>query len=313
MSATVDGGVDPDRVSRLDAGDDVTQAELVGASETDVLPAALFLQLRLVGVGVGLDHLGLRDREHSRRRLAADGGGDRPVDDADVGQRQRATHRGDSARDPDVGLQRLHDPPGQGEPVLQVEHVGDGAVAGGRVNLTLDGDLGRRELPQLRRALTAEPAEPIAPVVGRVRVAVQDRPVGEDLEVLHLDGPTPTGRRCGPGQSGRGVQISEWERHALSLIEHTFDRQADSHRGEMSCRRTSVTVLYQTSVTLLVLLVVTPRPRGSSGGYPSQSCQGRPPRRDPRRTLQTAPGISYVGNGRRPGPPPRKPGPSPKS
>ena len=66
-------GVDPGRVAGGDAGDEVLQPVLVGASEADVPLRRLLLgPLLLVGRQVGLDDLGLRDGEHSPGRLTHD-------------------------------------------------------------------------------------------------------------------------------------------------------------------------------------------------------------------------------------------------
>ncbi len=60
-------GVDPHRVARRDAGDDVAQTLLVGLREGDVATAALGLGLGGMGGRVGLDDLGLGDGQHPAR------------------------------------------------------------------------------------------------------------------------------------------------------------------------------------------------------------------------------------------------------
>jgi hypothetical protein len=119
----VDHGVDPDRVTGLDPGDQVAQPELVGAREGDEPAAALRLDPGGVRGRVGLDHFGLTDLPHPSRRLSGYRLGHRGVDHPHPVQRQPSRQPGDLARQPHRAGQVQDPRPYARQPVDQVQHV----------------------------------------------------------------------------------------------------------------------------------------------------------------------------------------------
>ena len=77
-----DGGIDPHCVTRFDSGDQSAQAVLVGAGEPDIAAESLGFGKLFVQVRIGLDDLGLGDREHPAAGLASDDTRDRGIHDA---------------------------------------------------------------------------------------------------------------------------------------------------------------------------------------------------------------------------------------
>ena len=234
-----DHGVDPGGVAGADAGDDVAQPGLVGAGQRDVAAALLGAASGVVGGLVGLDDLGLGDRDDAPGCLAGDRGGDGVVDQVDHLGGEPAGQGGDLARHPRLGLQGQHQGPGAGQAVAQVEDVGhDGARREG-VHAAGDAELAQGQLADLRRALAADPVEPVTAGGSREtgrRARVQPRvagvqvgPVRHQQQVLDLGGPAvpyarprapPAWRRRRARRSGGGP--------CSMIFDHTFEHKGSA-------------------------------------------------------------------------------------
>ena len=125
LADAVHDGVHGGRVAGFESGDEGAQAVLIGAAEADVAAPAFGFAPLVVQLGVGLDDLGLGDREDPAGGLGGDHPGDRGVDDVDLVERQVAGELGDAAGEPHLALAAPGHCPGQGEPVFEVEDVGE--------------------------------------------------------------------------------------------------------------------------------------------------------------------------------------------
>ena len=202
-----DRGVDPDRVAGADPGDHGAQPGLVGAGQGDVA-ARSFVGARCgVEVGVGLDDLASAT---SMIRPAASV----PIIGAIAASttptrsgRQVARQLGDLAGHPHLGLPALAGRARPGEPVDQVEHVGDRIAGGHHPGAAGHRDLAEAEVLHLRGALTADVDQHVAhpPRVLPVRAlrgvgAVQVGPLQQHLQVGDLGQPPRPHRRGRRGQ-----------------------------------------------------------------------------------------------------------------
>ena len=207
----VDGGVEPDRVGRHDGGDHGAQPVLVGRGDRDVAAAPSGLPLGSSLLGVGLDHLGLGDPQQppvaflDRRR-------DGPVDQRHGRGVELAGHRGHLAGGPQITAALPQGGVEPGQPVSQVQPVGDQRPGRQRVLAPGDGQLTQREVLHHRGAGPTEPHQPRptrcpgAPLLAGV-IGVQVGPVQPQLQLTHL-GRTPIAHRgLGRRQRPRSVEI----------------------------------------------------------------------------------------------------------
>ena len=207
LADPVHDGVHGDRVAGFEAGDEGAQSVLVRAAEADVAAPALRFAPFVVQLGVGLDDLGLGDCEDAPGRLGGDHPGHRGVDDADLVDWQVAGKLRDAASDPDLALAASGHGPGQRQPVLQVEDVGERVAGGHHSGAAGQRDLAQAEVLHARRAVAADLDQHVADAAGDVAVGALGRvarvdapPTGQHLEVVDLGvpaGPHGLGR---PGQ-----------------------------------------------------------------------------------------------------------------
>lgn len=212
-----DRRVDPGGVTAGDPGDHGAQPDRVGPGQGDMAPVLLGAAALLMGGPVGLDDLGLGDRDHPRRRLPGDRPGHGVVDQADHVDRQVPGHRRDLARQPRIGLQRQDHRPRARQPVLQVEDVSGHRPGGEGVDAAGDAELAQRQLPDPGRPLAADLIQAIAPRGSRQpgqgsRVepgigAVETGPVRHQQQVLDLGCPTPKDAVLDRGERRRGVEV----------------------------------------------------------------------------------------------------------
>jgi hypothetical protein len=226
-----EGGVHPGRVAGGHPGDDVAQPGRVGARQRDVAAPLLLPAALVVRRPVGLDDLGLGDRDHAAGRLPGDRGRHRLVDQVDHVGGQPPGQRGHLARDPRLGLQVAHQRPDVGQAVPQVEHVGDRGPGRERVHAASDPELAQRQLPDPGRALATDPLEPITARRSRQaggrsgiqpRIAcVQVRPVRHQQQVLDLDGAAVPHTLLERRQRGAGVELVDRVEVHASFYSHT--------------------------------------------------------------------------------------------
>ena len=216
----VDDGVDGDRVAGLEARDEDAQAVLVGAAETDVAPAPLGLAPLLVQFGVGLDDLRLGDLEDPTDGFGGDESGDCAVDDVDPVGGQVARELRHPTRDPDLAFATTADRPGEREPVLEVEDVGEHVAGRGHTGTAGERDLAEAEVLDAGRALAAHLPQHVADAASDVAVGsisgvgrMHRGPGGEQLELGHLREPrSPLGLGRGGQQAGR-VEVEKGAGH----------------------------------------------------------------------------------------------------
>ena len=103
---------------------------------------------------VGLDDLGLRDREDPATGLAPDDPGDGFVDEADPVGGQVAGELGDPPGDLELGLAGAAQVPHLRQPVDQVQHIGERVAGRGDPGASGQRDLTEAELLHPRCALT---------------------------------------------------------------------------------------------------------------------------------------------------------------
>ncbi|EON23812.1 dihydrolipoamide dehydrogenase [Nocardioides sp. CF8] len=172
--------------------------------------AGFELEAVLLVLRVCLDGLGTSEVEHDRWCVACDGHCHGPVDGPDHSRGEVARDDGDLAGDPWLALERHHDGEGEGEPVAQVEDVGDRGPGRGVVGLAGEGELGDGVFAQRRRPVAAGLDHLLPRVRGEVgvvhrRVGVQVGPVCDHQEVLDLREPPSARRRLRQGQGDIGV------------------------------------------------------------------------------------------------------------
>ena len=151
----VEQRVEPGGVAGGDAGDDPAVAVLVAAGQGGVAAVPLDLAAHRVGLGVGLDDLGLGDLQ--------DRGGGVAGDARATARSTSPTRSAGRARDSEATLRATQGSHARsatraqvrGQAVLQVEGVGDQGAGGGRVGLAGHGQLGHGVLPDRRGALAA--------------------------------------------------------------------------------------------------------------------------------------------------------------
>ena len=162
VGCTVDGGLDPGAVAGGDPRHHGAEPDLVDPGQRDVAAAGRVGDLRGVCCGVGLDHLGLGQRDHPAWGLGADRVGDGSVHQSDPIRGQLPGQGGDLAGHPHVAPQVHDPPPHQGQPVLQIQHVGHRMLGRDPSGLPRDRQLAEAELLDLRCALTADVDQPVA-------------------------------------------------------------------------------------------------------------------------------------------------------
>ena len=223
--------VHPDRVAGLDPGDHQPQPVLVAARQGHVPAAALLLEPRPVRGPVDLDHLGLGQLDHLRRRLPHDRLGHRGVHHRRRCRRQPTGQHRDLAGHPHLGPQRPHLRPGQRQPVPQVERVRHQRPGGQRVHPAGDAELGEAQVLHQWGALPADLDQPVPtrgeppPALGaQPRVGgVQVGPVRGQPQVVDLGRPAAEQHLVDQGQGPGRIELVEGYRHAHSLLEQTFD------------------------------------------------------------------------------------------
>ena len=207
------GRADPDGVTGLDPRDHRAQAELVGAAEADVAPGALGLGALVVESGIRLDDRGLGNREDPSAGLVGDDARHGGVHDADAVGGEVARQPRHAARDEHLGIAGAQHRPGPGEPVLEVEHVGQSVARRGHTGAAGERDLAEAEVLHAGRALAAEADQHVAESarmravgsLGRVG-RVHRRPLRQDLEVTDLGQSTLPHRTARGGQQGRRLE-----------------------------------------------------------------------------------------------------------
>jgi hypothetical protein len=167
-------------------------------------------------------------------------GRDRRVDDRHPVGGQPPREPRHLAGQPDPTDELLGEGPDLRQPVGQVEHVGQVALAGRYPDLAGHRELGDRELAHPGRALAARadqsvlgPHAPsglgVAPRIARVDL----RPGGHDPQVVHVGRATPEHGLPGQVEQGRGRQrgqvtagdVEPERSHTCMVIEHPFDSQ----------------------------------------------------------------------------------------
>ena len=214
LADPVHDGVHGDRVACLESGDEGAQSVLIRPSEPDVAAKALRLAPLVVQLGVGLDHLGLGDREDASGGLGGDHARHGGVHDIDLVDRQVAGELGDAPGHPCLALAAPRHRPGQRQPMLQVEDVGERVTRSHHSGAAGQGYLAQAEVLHLRRAVAADLDQDVAEASGRGpvgtlgRVAgVDGRPLGEHLEVVDLCESTRLHGLGRPGQEAGCVEV----------------------------------------------------------------------------------------------------------
>jgi hypothetical protein len=151
------------------------------------------------------------DGDHAPTGLVGDDPGDGGVDDPDSRCRQVSRQLGHASGKEHLRLAAADHRPGQRQPVLQVEHVGQRVGRGGDTRAAGEGDLAEAEVLHARCALPAALDQRVSEstrahtigIIGGVG-GVHRRPLGKDIEVADFSQPTVrnSGRRAGP-QTGR--------------------------------------------------------------------------------------------------------------
>ena len=221
LADAVHDRVDGDRVAGFESGDEGAQSVLIGPAEPEVAPSALCLAPLVVQLGVGLDDLRFGDGEDASGCFGRDHPGDRGVHDVDRVGVQVAGEPGDAPSHPHLALTAAGHGPGQREPVLEVEDVGEHVAGGGDAGTAGQRDLAETEVLHPWRALPTHLPQHVADTsrdmavgaLGRVG-GVDRRPCREQLEPMHLGEP---GRSLGLGRGGQEafrVEVDEVGVHA---------------------------------------------------------------------------------------------------
>ena len=201
------GGLDPDRVPGLDAGDHGAQPVLVGPRRGHVTPAAFGLDPLLVQGRVGLDDLGLRHRQHPAGGLPADDPRHRPVHDADPVGRQVPGQLRHPPRHIDIGLAGRRRPP---------RSAGGGGSGPGcrrsRCRSPPPRSAGQRDLTQAQLLHRGVPSPPSwtsrSQLLGGLR-GVHRGPLRQHLQVADL-GPSTSPHRVRRGsQQATRVEVGQ--------------------------------------------------------------------------------------------------------
>ena len=187
LADPVHDGVHGDRVAGFESGDEGAQSVLVRAAEADVAAPALRFAPFVVQLGVGLDDLGLGDCEDAPGRLGGDHPGDGGVDDGDLVDFQVTGQLRDAAGDPRLALAASSHGPGQRQPVLQVENVGERVTRGHHPGAAGQRDLAQAEVLNPWGAVAADLDQHVADPASRLRRR-------RDLGSGRWSGRPPTGR-----------------------------------------------------------------------------------------------------------------------
>ena len=220
----LDGAQEAAGVAGGDPAVDGLQACVVWTGGADVALASFLLDPSVVGVPVGLDHLGGREVEHPGGGLAGDGVGDGAVDYLDLRVGEAPGHRGDLAGNPDLGLEVTDQGPDVRKSVAQIEGVGDGRPDGMGVHLAGDTELDQRELCDSGRALATEVAELLAagPAFGGDR-CVEIAVVQHQLQVVDLDLSPAADQQSGAGPGWRRRRGPRGPNACRESIEQMFE------------------------------------------------------------------------------------------
>ena len=240
----VDGGVEPDAVGGCDRGDHGPQPVLVGRGDRDVAAAQTGRPLVAGGLVVGLDHLGLGDRQQPPRPLV-DGLGRGPVDQRGRGRVQVTGHRRDLPDHPQVAVALAERGVELGQPVPQVQPVGDQRPDSVGVLAPGDRELAQGQVHHLRGPGATDPDQPrptrragLSVVVGVM--GVQVGPVQHQLQLTDLDRPPVPHRRLHRHQRLGSVEVLDGEkagrlRHDSTQALATDSRSAREHAHPHGC------------------------------------------------------------------------------
>ena len=140
---------------------------------------------------------------------------------------RRATHTSHSPR--------THTAHVSGQPVLQVEHVGEGIARRHHPGAAGQGDLAEAEVLHTRGAVTADLDQHVAQASGRSTVRtlgritrVHRRPLRQHLQVVHLSPPPYLHGLRRPGEEPGCVEVCE-------VVDHAFDFTDDHRHPEALC------------------------------------------------------------------------------
>ncbi len=152
------------------------------------------------------------------------------VDQADRVGVQVARKLGDAARDPHLALPAQAHRPCQGQPVLQVEHVGEGIARRHHPGAAGQGDLAEAEVLHTRSAVTADLDQHVAQASGRSPVRplgritrVHRRPLRQHLQVVHLSPPPYLHGLRRPGEEPGCVEVLRGGRSCVRFYRTTTD------------------------------------------------------------------------------------------